>query len=72
MWYVANLCNMNGWDLRDILDTNIAKLEARYPEKFTEDKAINRNLEAEREILEGGRTTITSHIKFAITDQTHT
>jgi len=53
MWYIANLCNMHGWDLRDILDTNIAKLEARYPEKFTEEQALNRNLTVERNILEG-------------------
>ena len=53
MWYIANLCNMHGWDLRDVLDTNIAKLEARYPEKFTEEQALNRNLSVERQILEG-------------------
>lgn len=52
MWYVANLCNVNGWDLRDILDTNIKKLEARFPEKFTYENANNRNLEKERKILE--------------------
>ena len=72
MWYIANLCNMHGWDLRDIMATNIAKLEARYPEKFTEEAALNRNLEAEREILEKGVTSITSHVKFAITDQSRT
>jgi NTP pyrophosphatase (non-canonical NTP hydrolase) len=53
MWYIANLCNIHGWDLRDILATNIAKLEARYPEKFTEENALNRDLVIEREILEG-------------------
>lgn len=52
MWYVANMCNINGWDLEEILSTNIAKLQARYPEKFTEKNAINRNLIAERKILE--------------------
>lgn len=75
MWYIANLCNMNGWDLREILDVNIAKLEARYPEKFTEENAINRNLKKEREILEQtptGFRTITSHVDFAITNQSRT
>jgi hypothetical protein len=66
------MCNIHGWNMEDILDTNIAKLEARYPEKFTEEAALNRNLEAEREILEGERTTLTSHVKFAITDQSQT
>jgi NTP pyrophosphatase (non-canonical NTP hydrolase) len=70
MWYVANLCNMNGWDLREIMATNIAKLEARYPEKFTEEQAINRDLGAERQVLEGA--TITQHINFAIDNQSIT
>jgi NTP pyrophosphatase (non-canonical NTP hydrolase) len=70
MWYVANLCNMNGWDLREILATNIAKLEARYPEKFTEEQAINRDLNNERQILEGA--TITQHVKFATKEQSIT
>lgn len=52
MWYIANLCNMNGWDLREILDVNIAKLEARYPNSFNSFDALNRNLEKEREKLE--------------------
>jgi len=52
MWYVANLCNLHGWDLREIMNTNIDKLQARYPEKFDTDKAINRDLVKERNILE--------------------
>ena len=52
MFYIANLCNMNGWDLREILDTNIAKLEVRYPNSFNSFDALNRNLEKEREKLE--------------------
>lgn len=52
MWYVANFCNLNNWDLRDIMETNIRKLETRYPDSFTEEKAINRNLNNERKTLE--------------------
>ena len=52
MFYIANMCNINNWDLRDILETNIAKLKVRFPEKFTEENAINRNLEEERKQLE--------------------
>lgn len=55
LWYVANLCNLHGWNMEDIMDTNISKLEARYPDKFTEHHAINRDLEKEREILDGGK-----------------
>ncbi len=52
MWYISNFCTINGFDLEKILEQNIAKLEARYPEKFTEEKAENRDLTKEREILE--------------------
>ena len=52
MWYVANLCRINNFDLESILQNNIDKLQSRYPEKFTKEFAINRNLEKERKILE--------------------
>ena len=35
-----------------IFDKNIAKLKARYGEKFNEEKALNRNIDKERNILE--------------------
>lgn len=44
-------CNVNDIDVKSILNTNIEKLKARYGEKFTSERAINRNLEREREIL---------------------
>jgi NTP pyrophosphatase (non-canonical NTP hydrolase) len=52
MFYIASFCRMNKLDLEKILETNVAKLESRYPEKFSEYYANNRNLEKEREILE--------------------
>lgn len=52
MWYISNLCNLHDWDLRDIMSTNIAKLQARYPEKFNQEQALNRDLNVERNILE--------------------
>jgi len=54
MWYVVNFCNLHGFDLEDILATNIAKLKARFPDKFDADKALTRDLEAERKTLENG------------------
>lgn len=54
LWYIANMCTLHGWDLRDIMDINIAKLQSRYPEKFTQDKALNRDLTEERKILAAG------------------
>jgi len=38
------------WDI--MLNKVKLKLEARYPEKFTTDNALNRDLEKERKILE--------------------
>lgn len=52
MFYIASFCRINNINLSNIINKNVAKLEERYPEKFTEYHANNRNLEKEREILE--------------------
>lgn len=52
-WYIANAADTLGIDLGEAMAKNIAKLEARYPEKFTEESAVNRDLNKEREILGG-------------------
>lgn len=44
--------NIKGINLEKGFDINIAKLKARYGDKFSTDKAINRDLETERKILE--------------------
>lgn len=44
-------------DFREILYTNIEKLRKRYPEKFTEEAALNRDLDSERATLEEGINT---------------
>lgn len=41
-----------GFTLQVSLTTNIRKLAQRYPDEFTESDALNRDLEAERAILE--------------------
>lgn len=53
-WYQAILADALGANWNDNLVTNIAKLKARYPDRFTSENAINRDLETEREILEQG------------------
>lgn len=50
-WYQGMWCGKNGVDLSDVLETNINKLKARYPEKFTDFLADNRDLEQELVIL---------------------
>lgn len=39
-------------DFAKALDNNIAKLKQRFPDKFDTEKALNRDLDAERRILE--------------------
>lgn len=34
MWYVAMICESVGFDLDDVLQTNVDKLKSRYPEVF--------------------------------------
>jgi NTP pyrophosphatase (non-canonical NTP hydrolase) len=38
-WYAAMICNFFGWDMDKILEENIEKLEKRYPNGFTIEKA---------------------------------
>ena len=42
LWFVAELCSAYGWKLEDVMELNIEKLKARYPEGFEIDKSINR------------------------------
>jgi NTP pyrophosphatase (non-canonical NTP hydrolase) len=51
-WYVFNFMRVNDLDFEEILETNIKKLRTRYPDKFTQEMAINRDLDKERKILE--------------------
>lgn len=52
-WYIALACRTLGVSLEEVMDRNISKLTTRFPEKFTEAAAMNRNLDAERAALEG-------------------
>jgi len=51
-WYKAIGVDELGINWDTVLETVIAKLKARYPNKFTSEDAINRNLDKEREILD--------------------
>lgn len=53
-WYHAIAVDATEGDWEQIHETNIAKLKKRYPEKFTTEDAINRDLAVERQILEDG------------------
>jgi NTP pyrophosphatase (non-canonical NTP hydrolase) len=52
-WYMAILFRELDLDLNEILQINNDKLDKRYGRKFSEEAANNRDLKAERDILEG-------------------
>lgn len=72
-WYQAILANAASKSFEEIQATNIAKLRARFPNKFTELDAQVRDLEKERGILElnsaeiDGTATLTAKL-YATTD----
>ena len=42
LWFVAEYCTGNEWDLEEIAQMNIDKLKARYPEGFDPEKSLHR------------------------------
>ena len=42
LWYVAMMCHSFGWDLDEIMQMNVDKLKARYPQGFSVELANNR------------------------------
>lgn len=42
LWYVAMLCESFGWNMNEIMQMNVDKLKARYPEGFDVERANNR------------------------------
>ncbi len=51
-WYRSIICDAAKFTIEEIWETNIAKLKSRYGEKFGETRALNRDLDKERKILE--------------------
>ena len=41
-WYIVLACTSLGFDLGDVMQTNIDKLKARYPEGFSVEKSEHR------------------------------
>jgi NTP pyrophosphatase (non-canonical NTP hydrolase) len=52
LWYVALGLRFLLTDFGETFDTNIAKLRKRFPDKFTEQAAVTRDLDGERAVLE--------------------
>ena len=41
-WFLAELCDVFGWDMGAIAEENIAKLKKRYPNGFDADHSLHR------------------------------
>lgn len=57
-WYQARIADLLGQDMDTQRQMNIDKLKVRFPNKFTEESANIRDLQAERKILEGTPNTL--------------
>ena len=55
LWYCALALDHLGSSFEEAMEINIAKLAKRYPDKYTDYHALNRDLESERKILEAPR-----------------
>ena len=51
-WYLAVMADELGFSFEDAMKKNNEKLEARYGSRFSSDKAIDRDLNKERTVLE--------------------
>jgi arsenate reductase len=51
-WYMANLMRLMGTSWEEVWEINIEKLRQRYPEGFEQERALSRDLVAERKILD--------------------
>lgn len=58
LWYqaekLAGVEELTGFCPLEVANVNIAKLKARYPDKFSEERAVGRDLAEERRVLEAG------------------
>ena len=43
LWFIAEYCTAMGWNLDDVMQYNIDKLNSRYPDGFETDKSLNRS-----------------------------
>jgi NTP pyrophosphatase (non-canonical NTP hydrolase) len=51
LWYIAEGLNALGLDMGEVMEANIRKLRARYPEKYSDLLAAEENRKREQEML---------------------
>ena len=56
LWYVSIAMSELGTDYNTEMTRVIEKLKIRFPDKFTNKNALNRDLDSERELLENSET----------------
>ena len=44
LWFIAEYCTAMGWNLEDVMELNIEKLKARFPEGFETDRSLHRKV----------------------------
>ena len=49
LWYYALACNALGLDMGEVMAANVRKLQARFPDKFTEELAKEENRDRQKE-----------------------
>ena len=42
LWFIAEYCTVQGWEFDDIMQMNIDKLKARFPDGFDPEKSLHR------------------------------
>lgn len=42
LWFIAEYCTANDWELEEVMQMNIDKLKARFPEGFEANKSLHR------------------------------
>lgn len=47
LWFIAELCTVNDFEMQDVAQGNIDKLKERYPDGFSEERSVHRK-EAEK------------------------
>jgi len=52
LWYTALAMSALETDFDEVMQKNIQKLKTRYPDKFDTERAINRDIGKERDVLE--------------------
>ena len=43
LWGICEFCTVMGWDLEDVSQANIDKLQRRYPDGFSVERSVHRD-----------------------------